>query len=127
MSKLPLDQRPSSTLKSSHARFQLCKDCEQALAHVTCKADDAALCVTWDRVIYFGNPLNRHHERAPVMPFYDSVNSTANSIPAIKSAVKFFHDLYFSDMDGETETSREEVEAVLWLLSNPKAQDGQFL
>ncbi|RXI09315.1 hypothetical protein DVH24_033932 [Malus domestica] len=61
------------------------------------------------------------------MPFYNSVNSAANSVPAIKSAVKFFHDLYFSDLDGETEASMEEVEVVPWLLPNPKAQDGQFL
>nr|XP_017185907.2 uncharacterized protein LOC108172631 [Malus domestica] len=36
-----------------HPRVWLCEVCEQAPAHVTYKADDATLCVTYDSDIYF--------------------------------------------------------------------------
>ncbi|KAB2627975.1 zinc finger protein CONSTANS-LIKE 4-like [Pyrus ussuriensis x Pyrus communis] len=123
----------ANKLASRHPRVWLCEVCEQAPVHVTCKADDAALCVTCDRDIHSANPLSRRHERVPVTPFYDSVNSAADSVPAVKSVVNFLDNRYLSDVDGETEVSREEAEAASWLLPNPKAMEnpdlnsGQYL
>ncbi|NP_001280817.1 zinc finger protein CONSTANS-LIKE 4 [Malus domestica] len=123
----------ANKLASRHARVWLCEVCEQAPAHVTCKADDAALCVTCDRDIHSANPLSHADERVPVTPFYDSVNSATDSVPAVKSAVNFLNDRYFSDVDGEIEARREEAEAASWLLPNPKAMEnpdlnsGQYL
>ncbi|KAL8478710.1 hypothetical protein ACS0TY_030550 [Phlomoides rotata] len=44
-------------------------------AAVTCKADAAALCITYDRGIHSANPLARRHERSAVVPFYDTAES----------------------------------------------------
>ncbi|KAG2691320.1 hypothetical protein I3843_08G004700 [Carya illinoinensis] len=101
----------ANKLASRHARVWLCEVCEQAPAHVTCKADAAALCVTCDRDIHSANPLASRHERVPVTPFYDSVKAGA--------AVKFLHDDYLSDVEGDDDVSREEAEAASWLLPNP--------
>ncbi|CAN6582796.1 unnamed protein product [Malus baccata var. baccata] len=123
----------ANKLASRHPRVWLCEVCEQAPAHVTCKADDAALCVTCDRDIHSANPLSSRHDRVPVTPFYDSMNSAADSVPVVKSVVNFLDDRYLSDVDGETEVSREEAEAASWLLPNPKAMEnpdlnsGQYL
>ncbi|KAG8367690.1 hypothetical protein BUALT_Bualt16G0099300 [Buddleja alternifolia] len=56
-------------------RVWMCDVCEQAPAAVTCKADAAALCVTCDLHIHSANPLARRHERASVVPFYDTAES----------------------------------------------------
>ncbi|XWS72792.1 hypothetical protein CRYUN_Cryun02cG0071100 [Craigia yunnanensis] len=87
------------------------------VAHVTCKADAAAFCVTCDRDIQSANPLTHRHERVPLIPFYDSVNSG----PAIEpnGAVNFLDERYFSDVDGDADVSKEEAEATSWLLPNP--------
>ncbi|KAI3446665.1 hypothetical protein Pfo_029571 [Paulownia fortunei] len=58
-----------------HERVWMCEVCEQAPAAVTCKADAAALCFTCDRDIHSANPLSLRHERAPVVPFYDTAES----------------------------------------------------
>ncbi|XVF48230.1 hypothetical protein PTKIN_Ptkin03bG0173100 [Pterospermum kingtungense] len=107
----------ANKLSSRHARVLVCEVCEQAPAYVTCKADAAALCVTCDRDIHSANPLARRHERVPLTPFYDSVDS----VPAVKpnGAINFLEYRCFSDMDGDTDVSREEVEAASWLLPNP--------
>ncbi|KAE8656646.1 Zinc finger protein CONSTANS-LIKE 4 [Hibiscus syriacus] len=55
----------ANKLASRHARVWVCEVCEQEPAHVTCKADAAALCVTCDRDIHSANPLARRHERVP--------------------------------------------------------------
>ncbi|KAG8372424.1 hypothetical protein BUALT_Bualt12G0064700 [Buddleja alternifolia] len=73
--------------KLEHARVWMCEVCEQAPAAVTCKADAAALCVTCDRDIHSANPLASRHERAPVVPFYDTaktvvMKSTAAAVAA---------------------------------------------
>lgn len=102
----------ANKLASRHERVLVCEVCEQAPAHVTCKADAAALCVTCDRDIHSANPLARRHERVPITPFYDSV--------AVKpGAVNFLEDRFLSDVDGDTDGSREEAEAASWLLPNP--------
>ncbi|XP_038993869.1 zinc finger protein CONSTANS-LIKE 4-like isoform X1 [Hibiscus syriacus] len=102
----------ANKLASRHARVLVCEVCEQAPAHVTCKADAAALCVTCDRDIHSANPLARRHERVPLAPFYGSVKPN--------TAFNFLDDRYFSDVDGDAEYgSREEAEAVSWLLPNP--------
>nr|KYP69560.1 Zinc finger protein CONSTANS-LIKE 4 [Cajanus cajan] len=44
----------------------LCEVCEQALAHVTCTADAAALYLACDRDIHSTNPFASRHERLPV-------------------------------------------------------------
>lgn len=106
----------ANKLASRHARVWVCEVCEQAPAHVACKADAAALCVTCDRDIHSANPLARRHERVPVTPFYNLVNS----VPGVKpNAVNFLDERYVSDVDGETDVSREEAEAASWLLPNP--------
>ncbi|XP_059286914.1 zinc finger protein CONSTANS-LIKE 5 [Lycium ferocissimum] len=66
-------------LHASHERVWMCEVCEQAAASVTCKADAAALCVTCDRDIHSANPLAERHERVPVVPFYDPVESVVKS------------------------------------------------
>ncbi|PIN01303.1 GATA-4/5/6 transcription factor [Handroanthus impetiginosus] len=58
-----------------HGRVWMCDVCEQAPSAVTCKADAAALCHNCDRDIHSANPLARRHERAPVVPFYDTAES----------------------------------------------------
>ncbi|KAH6772280.1 CONSTANS-like 5 [Perilla frutescens var. hirtella] len=58
-----------------HGKVWMCEVCEQAPAAVTCKADAAALCVTCDRDIHSANPLAQRHERAAVVPFYDTAES----------------------------------------------------
>ncbi|KAG4167196.1 hypothetical protein ERO13_A13G178800v2 [Gossypium hirsutum] len=101
----------ANKLASRHARVLVCEVCEQAPAHVTCKADAAALCVTCDRDIHSANPLACRHERVPLAPFYDSVKPN--------TAFNFLDDRYFSDVDGDADSSREEAEAASWLLPNP--------
>nr|POE89334.1 zinc finger protein constans-like 4 [Quercus suber]POF26742.1 zinc finger protein constans-like 4 [Quercus suber] len=41
----------------------MCKVCEQALTFVRCKADAAALCITYDSDIHSANPHTHCHER----------------------------------------------------------------
>ncbi|KAL7134414.1 hypothetical protein ABFS83_11G025200 [Erythranthe nasuta] len=67
------DDKPAAALR--HERVWMCDVCQQAPAAVTCKADAAALCVTCDRGIHSANPLARRHERAAVVPFYDTAES----------------------------------------------------
>ncbi|KAL7093175.1 hypothetical protein ACP275_11G026500 [Erythranthe tilingii] len=74
------DDKPAAALR--HERVWMCDVCQQAPAAVTCKADAAALCVTCDRDIHSANPLARRHERAAVVPFYD----TAESMVVMKSS-----------------------------------------
>ncbi|XP_060171597.1 zinc finger protein CONSTANS-LIKE 5-like [Lycium barbarum] len=69
-------------LHASHERVWMCEVCEQAAASVTCRADAAALCVTCDRDIHSANPLAQRHERIPVVPFYDPVESIVKSTAA---------------------------------------------
>ncbi|XP_009799762.1 zinc finger protein CONSTANS-LIKE 5 [Nicotiana sylvestris] len=65
-----------------HERVWMCEVCEQAAASVTCKADAAALCLSCDRDIHSANPLAQRHERIPVVPFYDPVESVVKSTAA---------------------------------------------
>ncbi|KAL8037244.1 hypothetical protein ABFS82_11G026900 [Erythranthe guttata] len=74
------DDKPAAARR--HERVWMCDVCQQAPAAVTCKADAAALCVTCDRDIHSANPLARRHERAAVVPFYD----TAESMVPMKSS-----------------------------------------
>ncbi|CAN1140474.1 Zinc finger protein CONSTANS-LIKE 4 [Linum perenne] len=122
----------ANKLASRHPRVWVCEVCEQAPAHVTCKADAAALCVSCDRDIHSANPLARRHDRVPIVPFYDSVSTSADvksSSPSVE-AVDFLNDRYFTD---DAQVSREEAEAASWLLpnaNNKSAMDlntGQFL
>ncbi|TMW92684.1 hypothetical protein EJD97_012689 [Solanum chilense] len=69
-------------LHARHERVWVCEVCEQAAASVTCRADAAALCVACDRDIHSANPLARRHERVPVVPFYDAVESVVKSTAA---------------------------------------------
>ncbi|CAN4084292.1 unnamed protein product [Withania somnifera] len=69
-------------LHPRHERVWVCEVCEQAAASVTCRADAAALCVTCDRDIHSANPLAQRHERVPVVPFYDPVESVVKSTAA---------------------------------------------
>lgn len=59
-----------------HARVWLCEVCEQAPAAVACKADAAVLCAACDADVHAANPLARRHERVPVVPFFDPLDST---------------------------------------------------
>ncbi|MQL94391.1 hypothetical protein Taro_027042, partial [Colocasia esculenta] len=64
----------------------MCKFYEQALTVVTCKAGAAAPCVTYDADIHSANLLARHHEREPVIPFYEppsGSSSRARSSPIV--------------------------------------------
>lgn len=61
--------------RNKHERVWMCEVCEQAPAVVTCKADAAALCVACDRDIHSANPLASRHDRAPVVPFYDTAET----------------------------------------------------
>ncbi|KAL2464385.1 Zinc finger protein CONSTANS-LIKE 5 [Forsythia ovata] len=67
---------------SRHELVWMCEVCEQAPASFSCKADAAALCVACDRNIHSANPLARRHERAPVVPFYDTAESLMKSTAA---------------------------------------------
>ncbi|KAK4337569.1 hypothetical protein RND71_042056 [Anisodus tanguticus] len=69
-------------LHARHERVWVCEVCEQAAASVTCRADAAALCIACDRDIHSANPLARRHERVPVVPFYDPVESVVKSTAA---------------------------------------------
>ncbi|MCE2054945.1 hypothetical protein HAX54_041695 [Datura stramonium] len=60
-------------------RVWVCELCEQEATSVMCKADAAALCVACDRDIHSANPLAQRHERVPVVPFYDPVESVVKS------------------------------------------------
>lgn len=75
---LPCDTR----MHAHHERVWVCEVCEQAAASVTCRADAAALCVACDMDIHSANPLSRRHERVPVVPFYDPVESVVKSTAA---------------------------------------------
>ncbi|XP_055824623.1 zinc finger protein CONSTANS-LIKE 5 [Solanum dulcamara] len=69
-------------LHARHERVWLCEVCEQAAASVTCRADAAALCVACDYDIHSANPLAQRHERVPVVPFYEPVESVVKSTAA---------------------------------------------
>ncbi|XP_020205062.1 zinc finger protein CONSTANS-LIKE 4-like [Cajanus cajan] len=71
----------ANKLALCHPRVTLCEVCEQALAHITCKADAVALCLTCDRDIHSANPLASRHERLPVTPFFKSIHSIKASSP----------------------------------------------
>ncbi|KAG4963237.1 hypothetical protein JHK82_039906 [Glycine max] len=85
-----------------------------APAHVTYKADVATLCLACDRDIHSANPLASHHERIPIMPFFESIHSVKASLPIN------FHHRFFSDAETDADISIEEAEAASWLLPNPK-------
>ncbi|XP_042052052.1 zinc finger protein CONSTANS-LIKE 5-like [Salvia splendens] len=74
---IPCDSKVHNATNMKHERVWMCEVCEQAPAVVTCKADAAALCVTCDRDIHSANPLASRHDRVPVVPFYDTVESAA--------------------------------------------------
>ncbi|KAM0959405.1 hypothetical protein ACFX2I_024527 [Malus domestica] len=46
---------------------------------------------------------------AAATPLYNFVNSAADSVPIVKSTIKFLDNRYF-DVDGEIEASSDEVE-----------------
>lgn len=98
------------------SRLPLCEVCEQAPAHLTCKADAASLCLSCDRDIHSANPLAARHERLPITPFYESVDSP----------VDFLDDNRFFSNDADADVSTEEAEAASWLLPNPKADLNHF-
>ncbi|KAL2455805.1 Zinc finger protein CONSTANS-LIKE 5 [Abeliophyllum distichum] len=76
---------------SRHELVWMCEVCEQAPASFSCKADAAALCVACDRNIHSANPLARRHERAPVVPFYDTAESPMKSTTAATFLMSINH------------------------------------
>ena len=88
--------RMASKLCDALLRVWVCEVCEQAPAHVTCKADAAALCVTCDRDIHSANPLVSRHERVPVTPFYDSVIYLNGRVSvSLRNLFSIFLDLFW--------------------------------
>ncbi|XP_030531440.2 zinc finger protein CONSTANS-LIKE 4-like [Rhodamnia argentea] len=111
----------SSKLSERHERFWMCEVCEQALAAVTCKANQAALCVTYEANIPpKTNPLAHCHERMPMEPFLNA----AGSISKVASAFNF---LAVPSKIGRSATcgggfsgacENEELEATSWIFLN---------
>ncbi|KAL5176709.1 Zinc finger protein CONSTANS-LIKE 4 [Glycine soja] len=102
----------ANKLALRHPRVAFCEVCEQASAHVTCKADAAALCLACDHDIHSANPLASCHKRIPVTSFFESVHSVKASSP-----INFHHPFFF---DVDADVSTEEAKAASWLLANPK-------
>ncbi|KAK6151496.1 hypothetical protein DH2020_014131 [Rehmannia glutinosa] len=103
--------------KVKHERVWMCDVCEQAPAAVTCKADAAALCVTCDRDIHSANPLARRHERAPVIPFYDTTAAAELMVPVSSSAHNVFDEM--SERKLETCTAQNGYIPDSWISTNP--------
>ncbi|KAL5164834.1 Zinc finger protein CONSTANS-LIKE 4 [Glycine soja] len=104
----------TNKLESRHPRVALCELREQALAHVTSKADAAALCLACDRDIHSANRLASCHECIPITLLFESEHSVKASSPIN------FHHRFFSDIDADANVSIEEAEVASWLLANPK-------
>ncbi|KAJ8560497.1 hypothetical protein K7X08_022357 [Anisodus acutangulus] len=92
-------------LHGCHERVWVCEVCEQAAAIITCRADAAALCGACDRDIHSANPLARRHERVPVVPFYDPVESVVNATAATLVSINDSTDMPTSTTTTTTTTT----------------------
>ncbi|XP_057767259.1 zinc finger protein CONSTANS-LIKE 5-like [Salvia miltiorrhiza] len=95
-----------------HGKVWICEVCEQAPAAVTCKADAAALCVTCDRDIHSANPLAQRHDRAAVVPFYDTAETEV-----MKSTAAIFDDA--PDADSICDRKLGDYVGDSWISTNP--------
>lgn len=107
---LSCDTNIHSKLTRPHGRVWMCEVCEHAPAAVTCKADAAVLCVTCDADIHSANSLASRHERFPVHPFFEPVESM------VTRSMAFNFLSLPEDSSGDCSHDDAKVEADTWLI-----------